>query len=150
MNAKASVTPNSVVLPNVKEAIPFFHVTDIDVSLRFYVDGLGFRLTNQWLPEGRIRWCMLQHGSASIMLQEYWRNGKRGGAPDGALGLGLSISFLCVDAVALYKAFVARGIAATRPFVGNRMWVTTVVDPDGYRMEFESDTDVAEETVYDG
>ena len=29
--------------PNVRQAVPFFGVTDIDASLRFYVDGLGFR-----------------------------------------------------------------------------------------------------------
>ena len=36
---------------NVKQAVPFFNVTDIDASLRFYVDGLGFRLANKWTPE---------------------------------------------------------------------------------------------------
>ena len=39
---------------------------------------------------------------------------------------------------------------ATRPFVGNGLWVTTVVDPDGYRLDFESPTEEAEETVYGG
>ena len=29
------------------------------------------------------------------------------------------------------------------------MWVTSVTDPDGYRVEFESSTDVPEETVLD-
>jgi len=37
---------------------------------------------------------------------------------------------------------------ATLPFVGNRMWVTTVTDPHGYRLEFESPTDEPEESVY--
>jgi lactoylglutathione lyase len=34
------------------------------------------------------------------------------------------------------------------PFVGNAMWVTLVQDPDGYKLEFESFTDVPEETVF--
>jgi hypothetical protein len=29
------------------------------------------------------------------------------------------------------------------------MWVTSLKDPDGYRLDFESPTDVPEETVYD-
>ena len=33
-------------------------------------------------------------------------------------------------------------------FVGNGMWVTSLSDPDGYRIDFESDTDVAEGTVW--
>jgi len=28
------------------------------------------------------------------------------------------------------------------------MWVTSLTDPDGYRIDFESPTDVPEETVY--
>ena len=35
-------------------------------------------------------------------------------------------------------------------FVGNGLWVVTFLDPDGYRIEFESPTDVPEETVYSG
>jgi hypothetical protein len=34
------------------------------------------------------------------------------------------------------------------PFVGNHMWVVSFTDPDGYRLDFESQTDVPEETKY--
>src|SRR6266576_3878664 len=91
---------------NVKQAVPFFHVTDIEASLRFYVDGLGFVLTNQWVPEGRIRWCWLKLGGAALMLQEYWRDGQRGGVPDGPLGQGVSICFMCADALAIYHELI--------------------------------------------
>jgi lactoylglutathione lyase len=134
--------------PNVKQAVPFFHVTDIDASLRFYVDGLGFALTNKWDPEGHLRWCWLQLGEAAIMLQQYWRDGQRGGAPEGRLGDGVSICFMCADALSIYRDLIARGVSAQRPFVGNGLWVTEVTDPDGYRLAFESPTDVPEETVY--
>ncbi len=40
----------------------------------------------------------------------------------------------------------SRGIAAKRPFVGNGMWVTSLTDPDGYQLHFESETDAPEET----
>lgn len=39
------------VTPNVKQAVPFFMVTDIEASLRFYIDGLGFAVINEWRPE---------------------------------------------------------------------------------------------------
>ena len=42
----------------------------------------------------------------------------------------------------------SRGIQASTPFVGNGMWVTSLSDPDGYRIEFESYTDVPEETEF--
>ena len=122
---------------NVQQAVPFFHVTDMERALRFYCDGLGAVRTKEWAPEGRIRWCWLELGGAAVMLQT--------GVPERA-----TVCFMCVDAVALYHAFLERGVEATRPFVGNGLWVTTVTDPDGYRLEFESPTEVEEETVYGG
>jgi len=34
-----------------------------------------------------------------------------------------------------------------RPFVGNRLWCVSVVDPDGYKLSFNSPTDAPEESV---
>ena len=83
------------------------------------------------------------------MLQEYRKDlHSNSGRPEAKLGLGVSICFQCKDALALYKDFKSRGIEAKRPFVGNGMWVTTVEDPDGYKLDFESFTDVPEETVF--
>lgn len=133
------------VIPNVREAVPFFMVTDIDASLRFYVDGLGFAMTNSWRPEGpdKVTWCSLRHGGATLMLQKFARE------TDGQLGQGVSICFICEDALAIHRDAVAKGLAPNRPFVGNNMWVVSFTDPDGYRIDFESETDVAEETEYD-
>lgn len=147
------MTTEAKAVSNVKQAVPFFMVTDIEVSLRFYVDGLGFAVTTEWRPAeagGRIQWCWLELGDAAMMLQEYWKDGPAGGAPDGKLGQGVSICLMCVDAIAIYRDAVTRGVAAERPFVGNGLWVTSVRDPDGYRLDFESPTDVPEETVYSG
>jgi lactoylglutathione lyase len=141
---------DATVAPNVKQAVPFFNVTDIENSLRFYVDGLGFVLANQWAPEGRVRWCWLQLGDVALMLQEYWRDGQRAGAPEGPLGQGVSICFMCADALAIYHDLTRRGVSAARPYVGNRLWVTSVRDPDGYRLDFESPTEEPEETLYSG
>ena len=142
------MTPRNTDASNIRQAVPFFGVTDIDASLRFYVTGLGFTMTNQWAPEGRIRWCWLELGGVALMLQEYWKDGRPGGRPDGPLGLGVSICFTCADAIGVYHEAIARGLAPSRPYVGNRLWVTSFTDPDGYRLDFESPTDVAEDTVY--
>jgi catechol 2,3-dioxygenase-like lactoylglutathione lyase family enzyme len=135
-------------LPNVGQAVPFFNVKEIEASLRFYVDGLGFKMTRHWDPDGRLRWCWLELGGAAIMLQQYWKDGRPGGWPAGPLGQGMSICFMCADAIAVYHQARAGGIEAATPFVGNGLWVTSIVDPDGYRLEFESPTNVPEETVY--
>ena len=127
---------NATVMPSIT-------VNDIATSIKFYVDGLGFSMTNQWIHEGELRWCWLQQGGAALMLQ--------GGTQDGGpVGGGVSLNFICDDALAFYHAARDRGITTRRPFVGNRMWVTSLVDPDGYDLHFESPTDVPEETEYNG
>src|SRR4051812_30439807 len=131
---------------NVQQAVPFFMVNDIAASLRFYTNGLGFTKTIEWVDDGKLRWCWLELGGAALMLQEFWRSGEHHNVPTDKLGVGVSICFVCKDAVALYHEFRTRGIVAKRPFVGNRMWVTSIADPDGYRLEFESPTDAPEES----
>jgi len=132
----------------IKQAVPFFAVSNMENSLRFYVDGLGFEMTHKWMDEGTVRWCWLQRGGAALMLQDFRREDGTSWSPGGQLGLGVSIMFMCDDALAIYREVSTRGIQAARPFVGNGMWVTSLRDPDGYRVEFESDTDVPEETVF--
>jgi hypothetical protein len=82
------------------------------------------------------------------MLQEFRREGHDSWVPTGNLGEGVSIYFMCEDALAIYREIKSRGIDAKRPFVGNHMWVTGTVDPDGYKLFFESPTDVPEDTEY--
>jgi hypothetical protein len=63
-------------------------------------------------------------------------------------GKGISICFQCTDALVLYHEFIANGVEIKEPFVGNNLWVVAFNDPDGYRLDFESPTDVPEETTY--
>jgi lactoylglutathione lyase len=133
---------------NVQRAVPFFDVQDIESSVRFYVDGLGFTMTNKWVDEGKLRWCWLALGDAAVMLQEFWKEGPHRNVPDTRVGVGVAINFICKDALAIYRDLRSRGIQAKEPFVGNAMWVTQVVDPDGYYLYFESPTDAPEETVF--
>jgi lactoylglutathione lyase len=135
---------------NVKQAVPFFGVRDIQASLRFYVDGLGFEKTIEWVPDGKLRWCWLQNGGAAVMLQEFVNDGRHDPPPTGKLGEGMSVCFICENALAFYREVTGRGIQATKPFVGNGMWVTSLKDPDGYELHFESLTDAPEEMEYDG
>lgn len=139
--------PSAVATANLTQVVPFLGVTDMERSLRFYLDGLGFTIMNKWEPEGRIRWCWLTRGGASIMLQEFVKEGHGGQRPEGVLGQGVNLCFQCEDAVALYRELRSRGLEAREPFVGNSMWVTGLSDPDGYKLDFESATDVPEDTA---
>lgn len=139
---------------NVRQAVPLLGVTNMEASLRFYVEGLGFKMQRWWIPDeadgqpdyksdGRIRWCWLELGEAAIMLQEFLPERQ----PKEPLGTGVNICFQCEDALALYREFKSHGIQTrNRPSVGNRLWVVPVTDPDGYRIEFSSPADAPEET----
>ena len=78
------------------------------------------------------------------MLQEY----RKEFLPKEKTGVGVSICFMCNDSLALYKEFLQNNLAPQEPFVGNKLWVVQLYDPDGYTINFESPTDVSEETKY--
>ena len=86
----------TVTSVNVKQAVPFFGVTNMESISSFYVDGLGFKMKNHWIPDraedhpdGRIRWCWLELGEAAIMLQEFWPEHR----PKEPLGTGVNVCF---------------------------------------------------------
>ena len=133
---------------NVKQVVPFFSVSNMEASLKFYLDSVGFEMLNKWIDEGKLRWCWLQLGGAAIMLQEFRKEGHDSWAPSCKVGEGVSINFICDDAIVIYKGLIAKNMEASKPFVGNNMWVTQISDPDGYKLIFESYTDVPEETVF--
>jgi uncharacterized glyoxalase superfamily protein PhnB len=130
---------------NITEVVPFLRVGDMAASIRFYVDGLHARIAARWEPDGKLRWCRLELGGASLMLQTFGP-ALRERVSTNAVGLGVSLAFQCADAVALYHDARSRGVEASEPEVGNGLWNTSVTDPDGYVLEFSSPTDVPEET----
>src|SRR5579859_4551149 len=127
------------------------------------IDGCAFSHFAAWVP-GIVPFFpkLLQHQGrladlqpapaefaveAALMLQEFRKEGHDSWNPSCKVGEGASIYFVCEDALAIYRDAATQGIKVSRnPFVGNRMWVVPFADPDGYRIYFESRTDVPEET----
>ncbi|MFZ0970572.1 MAG: VOC family protein, partial [Candidatus Acidiferrales bacterium] len=117
MNTETKTETNTEA--NVTQAVPFFMVSNIEASLRFYIDGLGFDMKNKWIEDGKLAWCLLEIGTAALMLQQPRTEGHDSWKPEGKVGVGVSVCFQCKDALALYREFTSRGIQAKRPFVGN-------------------------------
>lgn len=132
--------------PLVRETVPFLAVSNMATSIRYYVEGLGFTIEQQWIENGKLRWCRLQHGGAGLMLQEFATEGHDSWVPTGKVGEGVTLYFVCNDALAIYHGMIARQVTATEPVVSNGMWFLRLIDPDGYRLAFESNTDVPEGT----
>ena len=133
---------------NVTAVVPLLMVTHMERSLAFYVEGFGFTIQNRWVPDGRLRWCWMSLGDASLMLQEAVESSPEKLTAAGILGNGVSLNFSCGDALAIYRDAAARGIHPRRePQVGNFSWEVVYADPDGYSIHFSSPTDLPEETL---
>lgn len=122
-------------------------VVNLEEYIRFYVDGLGFRETDRWQTDGQPTRCRLQYNETRLILSVLSQEKRQALQTEDRRGQGVSIYHMCEDALAIYDAINTRGIAtAAEPFVGNRLWVVELTDPYGYRVTFESDTDVPEGT----
>ena len=123
------MTATTTTVPNVKQAVPFFMVTDIDASLRFYVDGLGFAVqwTHQFEPTFPV-FAELSRDGVALFLTEHTGDCKPGGA-----------CYIIVDDVdALYREITGRGVKPAEapedaPWGAREM---LVVDPDDNRLRF--------------
>ncbi len=104
---------------NVKSVAALLHVSDMERSLRYYVDGLGFTIQHKWVVDGNLRWCGLAIGGAALMLQEFSTEGLNAWVASGKVGEGVALYFQCEDAIAIYREVTAREIVASEPVVGN-------------------------------
>jgi lactoylglutathione lyase len=147
MRGKAVTTPPTAA-HNVTAVVPLLMVTNMERSLAFYIDGLGFTTQNRWVPDGRLRWCWMSLGGAALMLQEASESTREKMLTSGTLGNGVAIYFQCTDAIAIYREAAARGIHPLRePQVGNFAWELFFADPDGYKINFSSPTDLPDESL---
>ncbi|SRR5579884_2029524 len=127
--------------------IPELDVTDLDRSVAFYVDLIGFRVL-YGRPEERF--AFLDLGGAELMLEEAAGPGRRfRTAPlERPYGRGVNFQIRVADAHALHARIRQAGIDPFLPLedrwyrrddsqLGNRQFV--VADPDGYLLRFYSD-----------
>jgi catechol 2,3-dioxygenase-like lactoylglutathione lyase family enzyme len=121
----------------VHQIWPLLVVRDIDRSVEFYRDRLGFSVVGQAESEGRMYWCRLERGGASIMLQEA---DDEDGPAEGR-GRGITFYFICEDADAVHADLSARGLQLEPPALAYYgMKQVFLPEPDGYSLCFESPT----------
>jgi uncharacterized glyoxalase superfamily protein PhnB len=119
----------------VRQLKPLLAVSDIQRSIEFYRDRLGFSLTGQAENEGKIFWCSMERGDSAIMLQQ----AEDEDGPAEGRGRGVSFYLICDDADAIYAELTARGLQLNPPTVAYYgMKQVVVPEPDGYYLCFES------------
>jgi catechol 2,3-dioxygenase-like lactoylglutathione lyase family enzyme len=122
----------------VRQLWPLLHVRDIERSIRFYVDSLGFELAGQAASNGQVFWCRLERGGATLMLERRPRGLELRSPPAPEVAL----YFVCDDVDAMAREFAERGVEMGPPtdaYYGMRQ--IFVPDPDGYAVCFESPTE---------
>ena len=120
----------------VRQVWPLIVVRDMERSLAFYRDKLGFTVARTAESEGKIFWCRIERDGCSLMLQE----GTEEDGPAEGRGRGVCLYFICDDAAAIHAELTARGLTLPPPKVAyygmNQLFVP---EPDGYELCFESE-----------
>lgn len=124
---------------SLRGATPSFTVNDIERSLAFYRDVLGFAVTDRWEEAGKLFGVELAAGDVSFMLgQDDWKKGR-----NRVKGEGFRI--YCTtgqDVDRLAEQIKARGgTLAQEP--ADRPWGTrafAVEDPDGFKITIASES----------
>ena len=113
---------------------PTFTVDDVQRSLDFYVEGLGFTVKERWEQEGTLQGVMLVAGRCELALgQDDWAKGR-----DRIKGVGFRIyAETTQDLDAIAEHLRTRGIAAEGP--REAPWdanarLLNVTDPDGFQI----------------
>jgi uncharacterized glyoxalase superfamily protein PhnB len=131
---KARKQPETLRIRSIQAG---FTVNDIDASVKWYTDVLGFVMQEPWMNEGKMMGAQLRAGTASIFLgQDDFKKGR-----DRVKGAGVRL--YCDTAQDIEK------LAATIKSRGGRLdhepmtqsWGTRdfgITDPDGYKITIAS------------
>lgn len=123
---------------SIRQIWPLLTVQDIERSVEFYRDRLGFTVVGRAESEGRLFWCRLERGGVSLMLQQ----AEVEDGPAAGRGRGVSLYFLCDDVDGLHAELQARGLSLKPPTPASYgMKQLFVPEPDGCSICFECPTD---------
>ena len=130
--------------------VPLLQVYDMNESVRFYRDMLGFEIVRHSPEiegaEGRyFHWAWLRHGEAELMLNTAFDANERPAARDSARERGhddVCLYFGCDDPDAAFAALKARGLELDPPETASYgLRQLTFRDPDLYQICLQSRTD---------
>ena len=112
-------------------------VNDINQTLKWYCDVVGFVITQRWEREGVLTGAEVKAGRATLYLgQDDWQKGR-----DRVKGLGFRLYFeTSQDVDKLAAGIKARGgTLASEPKDEYGMRSFSLLDPTGYQLTFSSE-----------
>jgi uncharacterized glyoxalase superfamily protein PhnB len=113
--------------------MPSLTVNDIERSIRFYTEGLGFKVSEEMKDEGKVTGVMLEAGTAHVGLsQDDFSKGR-----DRVKGVGMRLYFETEQNIeALARQAKAAGVKLDQG-PGPLPWgpvAITATDPDGFKV----------------
>ena len=117
---------------NLISSSPSFTVNDIDKSLAWYLDVLGFTVGDKWEHEGKLMGAEIKAGKTKFWIgQDDWKKGR-----DRVKGVGVRVYCSTTNDIdALAKHIKSKGgTLADEPRDEFGMRHLTVDDPDGFKI----------------
>jgi catechol 2,3-dioxygenase-like lactoylglutathione lyase family enzyme len=131
-----------VMLPQITELCTLVQVYDMDESVRFYREHLGFEIAAQspvlTQPYRHFNWALLKRGSVQLMLSTAYEAEERPALRDASRSAAHADTILyfgCPDIDGAYTALKAAGLPLGPPVVAPYgMKQISFMDPDGYNI----------------
>ena len=126
----------------IGEHVPMLVCTDVQASIKFYCDLLGFEVADRMDDVGLTGWASLTRGTNRIMLTSasYLKAPEKN--EDGSLDSDVIHYFHCEDVVGIHSHLKNAGISVSDFYVRfYRKKEIEFFDPDGRLLIFGEDTD---------
>jgi catechol 2,3-dioxygenase-like lactoylglutathione lyase family enzyme len=132
------------VIDRLDPAVPLLQVFDMQTSLKFYCDVLGFQIVDKTDHDW---WAMIRLGDATLMLNTAYEAGERppSAHPERVRGHGdVSLYFEFLDLDGLHAHLRSQGYEVNPPVkTSYGLMQMSVRDPDGYELCFTAPLEVA-------
>jgi uncharacterized glyoxalase superfamily protein PhnB len=132
------------VIDSLDPPVPLLQVFDLQTSLKFYCDVIGFEVVQKTDHDW---WAMIRLGDAQLMLNTAYEDDKRPSKPDPKRMLGhedVSLYFEFPDLDGLHAHLLSNGCKVNPPAkTSYGLMQMSVRDPDGYELCFTAPLAVA-------
>ena len=139
---KGDKTRTTATVPVIGEHVPMLVCNDVQESIRFYCDVLGFKVVDRMDDVGLTGWATLMVGANRIMLTSATYLSPPKQDDDGNINSDVVHYFHCRDVVGIRNHLVAAGVEVSDFFVrfyGKKE--IEFLDPDGRTLIMGEDTD---------
>ena len=128
----------------LQQLIPMLNVSNIEASLEFYRNTLGFEIVSDPDMVGDWRWATIRSGNTELMLSESRSEPDAGKITDPHVDTSWPVIFYFYpdDVAALHAKVLAGGFEPTALEVTHYgMREFSLTDPDGHLLSFGQDAD---------